>query len=55
MVIDMDGNNTRIFEGIYTANEKKYHLNVRIYKRLVVFGLAISLLHDGVGKNLSLD
>lgn len=42
-------NRTRTFRGTYTSNDKKvYHLNVRVFSRLAVFGLAVALIHSSL-------
>lgn len=45
----MANDRTRTFEGIYTSNDNREHpLKVRIFKRLAVFGLAITLVRGGL-------
>ena len=45
----MKEDRTRIFKATYTSKDNKvYHLNVRVFKRLASFGLAIALVKGGL-------
>lgn len=43
----MASNRTRTFKGVYTSHDnRKHNFNMRVSKRLVTFGLEISLIKD---------